>query len=420
LGVGFLETEFDMEETAVADHDTLTRSRPAAGAAMTYRTVDADQHLNPPQTFWQDYLPKRLLDVAPKVEHADDADYIVFEGQRRKLNLMSSQAGRKAQDFKMEGKLADVRLGNYDAAARIADMDADGVDAAVMYGGGPLGTSNMDLYIESFRAYNRYLKDFCDYDRRRLCGVAYIPMRDVDEALGLLREAAELGFTAVNIPGFPQQKDTTRAIGATGASESMAAQAAALTGDPMAEKQYDDPEWDRFWAAAVDLNITLTVHLGGRIVRFTNKKRLLSDMLMSKFAMAEVVSILIYGGVFDRHPKLRVATIESGGGWMAFAADYMDRTWEKQRFWTNSELKNPPSFYMEQNVWTSFIHDRVAIETRHLPGAKNIMWSTDYPHSETTFPDSAAWIERIFQGVPEADKHMILSERARKLFRIGE
>jgi predicted TIM-barrel fold metal-dependent hydrolase len=399
--------------------ETATLERAPAKAPMKYRTVDADQHLNPSQTFWADYLPKHLVPLAPRIEHGDDADYIVFEGQRRKLNLMSAQAGRSAKDFKMEGRESDVLRGNFDAAARIADMDKDGVDAAILYGGGPLGSSNMELYIESFRAYNRYLKDFCDFDRRRLCGVAYIPMRDVDEAVRMLHEAAELGFTAVNIPGFPQRSDTTRALSNTGASQSMAAQAAALTGDPMAEKQYDDPEWDRFWAAAVDLDIGLTVHLGGRIVRFTNKRRLLSDMLMSKFAMAEVVGILIFGGVFDRFPKLRFATIESGGGWMAFASDYMDRTWEKQRYWIGSELKNPPSFYMDQNVFTSFIHDRIAIETRHLPGAKNIMWSTDYPHSETTFPESERWIERIFAGVPEADKHMILSERARRFFRVG-
>jgi predicted TIM-barrel fold metal-dependent hydrolase len=75
---------------------------------------------------------------------------------------------------------------------------------------------------------------------------------------------------------------------------------------------------------------------------------------------------------------------------------------------------------MDQNVYTSFIHDRIAIETRHLPGAKNIMWSSDYPHSETTFPHSHDVIERDLVGVPAADKHLIICERARSLFRIGE
>ena len=136
----------------MSDSDAAVLTRPEAKAPMKYRTVDADQHLNPDQTFWVDYLPQHLRELAPRVEHGEDVDYIVFEGRRSKYNLIGSQAGRKAQDYKMLGRVSDVRLGNYDAAARIADMDADGVDAAILYGGGPLGTANMELSIESFRA----------------------------------------------------------------------------------------------------------------------------------------------------------------------------------------------------------------------------------------------------------------------------
>jgi predicted TIM-barrel fold metal-dependent hydrolase len=397
-----------------------TLARSAAPAPLTYKIVDADAHVNPPHDFWQDYLPAHLRALAPRVEHAEDADYIVFEGRRKKLNLMNAQAGRAGKDFKLEGRQSDARSGGWEPPARLADMDLDGIDAAVLYGGGPLGTSNMDLYIESFHAYNRWLADFCAYDKRRFCGVAYIPMRDVDEAVRMLREAAGMGFTTVNIPGFPQSAKTTATVGHTGASTSMGAQASALTGDPWGDRQYNHPDFDPFWKAAVDHNITLTVHLGGRMVRFDQKDKLLSDMLMSKFAMAEPVAIMIFGGVFMRFPKLRFATIESGGGWMAFAANYMDRTWEKQRYWTDSVLVQPPSFYMAQNVYTSFIHDRVAIENRHLSGAGNIMWSSDYPHSETTYPESHKVIARDFVGVPEDEKHVIVCERARKLFRVGE
>ncbi len=387
---------------------------------IAYSLICADSHVNPPPTIWKDYLPKHLVELAPRIESEEDGDYIVFEGKRRKMNLMNAQAGRTGKDFKMEGRLSDTRPGGWEANARLADMDQDGIDAAVMFGGGPLGSSNMELYIESFRGYNRWLADFCSHDPRRLCGVAYLPMRDVDESITLLKEAAELGYTTVNIPGFPQDATSTATKGFTGASSSMGAQAAALTGNPFGEMQYTNPIWDKFWAAVVDLDITLTMHLGGRIVRFDQKDKLLGDMLMSKFAMAEPIAVFIFGGIFQRFPKLRLATIESGGGWLAFAADYMDRTWEKQRYWTDSELKFPPSHYMDQNVYASFIHDRVAIQTRNLPGAKNIMWSSDYPHSETTFPESRQWMERILEGVPEDEKHMIVSERARKLFRIGE
>ena len=401
-------------------NDTITLNRADPAAKAKYRVIDADQHLNPPHTFWADYLPAKLRDQAPKIERGEDADYIVFEGKRRKVNLMNALAGKKAEDWKMEGRVDDVLKGNFDARARLEDMDKDGVDAAVLYGGGPLGTANIELYYESFRAYNRYLKDFCDTDRNRLCGVAYLPMRDVDESVKMLEEAAKMGFTAVNIPAFPQRANSTAAQTPTGASAQMAAQAAALTGDPWYEVQFDQPQFDRFWAAAVDHDISLTIHLGARMTRFEDKTRLLSDMLASKFAMSEPVSILIFGGVFDRFPKLRYGTIESGGGWMAFAADYMDRTWEKQRFWIGSQIQHPPSYYMEQNVWASFIHDRVAIANRNLPGAKNVMWSSDYPHSETTFPESQQWIDRLFAGVPEDEKHLILAENARRFFRVGE
>jgi len=129
---------------------------------------------------------------------------------------------------------------------------------------------------------------------------------------------------------------------------------------------------------------------------------------------------MIYGGVFDRFPELKLAIIESGVGWIPWMAGYMDATWKKQRYWTNSTLKNPPSFYMDQNIYASFIDEVIGIQLRHMPGGKNIMWSSDYPHSETTYPNSFEVIERIFEGVPEADKAKILGGTCKRLFRVGD
>lgn len=389
--------------------DTVTLDRQTTRSKVDYRIIDADQHLNPPHDFWKDYLPANLQHLAPYIESAEDADYLIFEGSRRKINIMHALAGVKAKDFKMEGRVKDFRRGSFDPAGRIEDMDMDGVDVAVIYGGGPLGTANKELFLESFNAYNRFVMDFALHDRARLCPVGYIPMVDVVDSVARLKVLAKMGFTVINIPAYPFDLDSLTASGA---------QVHSLTGNMNAEKLYDDPMYDPFWAAAVEHDIALTFHLGGRVTRFTNKQRILADMLASKFAMAETPSTMIFGGVFDRFPGLKIGTIESGGGWLAFAADYMDRTWEKQRFWTESTLKNPPSFYMAQNIYASFIHDRVAIETCHLPGAKNVMWSSDYPHSETTFPESQDWIERLFKGISEQDKKMILCDTAEKFFRV--
>jgi len=132
-------------------------------------------------------------------------------------------------------------------------------------------------------------------------------------------------------------------------------------------------------------------------------------------AMAEPIAIFIFNCVFDRFPQLRIASMESGVGWFAWFTEYITRTWEKQRFWTESPLKNPPSYYMDNNVWGSFIQDRTGILNRNLQGGRNIMWSSDYPHSETTFPKSREIILRDFDGIPEADTRDIINNNCRRL-----
>jgi predicted TIM-barrel fold metal-dependent hydrolase len=379
-----------------------------ADLAFAPRIVDADAHVNPSADMWADYLPASLRELAPKIEQGEDCDYVVFEGKRRKLNLISAQAGRKGSDFKMHGRASDARAGGWMPSARLADMDEDGIDAAVLFGGGPLGTSNMELYRASFDAYNRWLADFCATSPQRLVGVGYVPMQDVDEAIRMVRDFHARGLKAVNIPAFPMSK--------AAALKGGDAQTMALTGDVNSERSYADAEFDPFWKTVCDLGIPVTIHLGGRAVRFTEPKFFLSDLLMSKFGMGEPIAIMIYGGVFQRFPELKLASVESGVGWFAFAANYMDETWKKQRYWVNSVLEHEPSYFWDRNIYGSFIHDRAGILMRGMPGAGNIMWSSDYPHSETTFPESLQVIERLFEGVPEDDKALIIGGRAKILY----
>src|SRR5262249_27225377 len=120
-----------------------------ATQALDYAIVDADAHVNPPADIWSDYLPESLRDLAPRIERGsndEDCDWVVFEGKRKKLNLIGAQAGRKGQDFKMIGRMSDMRSGGWLPAARLDDMDTDGIDTAILYGGGPLGTANNELF----------------------------------------------------------------------------------------------------------------------------------------------------------------------------------------------------------------------------------------------------------------------------------
>lgn len=395
--------------------DAAVSERPSRNAKSQTlrRVVDADAHCDPPYEMWADYLPAHLRELAPRIEHGDEHDWIVFEGKKRPVMMISNQAGRTGQEFKMVGRRSEMRP-VWLPRTRLTDMDQDGIDAAVMFGGGPLPTMNVELYLASFEAYNRWLWDFCAADRRRLIPVAYVPLRDVDETLRFVREAARMGFRSVNIPAFPMAKD---AISSSIEVRALnRAQSAALTGDPGGGRSYADPEFDPLWATLEELDMTVTMHLGGRVPRFGEKRYFLADMPMSKVAMIEPIAIFIFNAIFQKYPNLRLVTVESGSGWMAWVAEYMDRTWEKQRYWTESTLTEKPSFYMDRQVYSSFINDRTGILARNLPGGHNIMWSSDYPHSETTWPHSHDVIARDFVDIPEADIREIICERARRIY----
>jgi len=393
----------------------LERPLPAPIARGKYRIVDADAHIDPPHTFWGEYLPAHLKDLAPTIEEGDECDFVVFEGRKRPLIMLANQAGRTGKNFKIMGKLADLH-DSVTPSRRLEVMDEDGIDTAVLYGGGPLGTMNSELYIESFRAYNRWLADFCNYDKKRLAGVAYLPLRDVQETIGLLKEAVALGHRSINIPAFPQAPDGVSTSAKVAGIQ--LAQGAALTGDPSSDRAYWQPEFEPLWQVVQDLDVTVTFHLGGRAARFGNKDVFLSDLVMTKVAMAEPIAMAIFGGLFDRFPKMRWGIIESGVGWMPWMAEYMDRTWEKQRFWTESTLKEYPSFYMEQNIYGSFINDRMGFVNCHQKGGRNVMWSSDFPHSETTYPNSLSVIARDTEGVAEDDIRWIVGGCAEKFFQV--
>jgi len=377
--------------------------------------IDADAHIDPPHDMWKDYLPNDLKSLAPVIESADDGDYIIFEGNRRPFMMINNQAGRTGKDFKMKGRLADQRK-VWDPATRLADMDTDGMDAAVLFGGGPLGSFNNDLYIASYEAYSRWVMDFCSVAPSRLIPIGYVPMRDIDETIEHVKRLAKMGFRAINLPAFPQNPDAWNT--SSGVQALKPGQVSALTGDPKGSLQYWQPEFDKLWSTICDLDLVISFHLGARVPRFGEKQYFLADMPMSKLSMAEPIAIFIFNAIFQRFPKLRIASVESGVGWFAWFTEYITRTWEKQRFWTESPLTESPAYYMDNNVWGSFIQDRTGILNRDLPGAKNIMWSSDYPHSETTFPNSREIILRDFEGIPDADIQDIICNNAKKLYRL--
>jgi predicted TIM-barrel fold metal-dependent hydrolase len=389
------------------------------------QVIDADAHVNPPPDFWSDYLPAQFRDRAPRLEVGEgELDYVVFEGQKKPFSRLNNIAGVPDERRKALGKANEQRKGSWDPHARLEDMAIDGVDAEVIFGGGPLGSADPALYLASFHAYNQWLAEFCAVSRRRLFGVAYIPMFDVNEAVKELKWAAAAGLKGVAIhPWAPPAVSTGGAYNAS---------TAVLYADPEVEggRSYGNEEFQPFWAACAELGMPVHLHLGATGAQKANTATSpnfahvtvmpgtyrFRQMVKSKLAMAEVLANFVMTGILDRNPELRVVSVESGVGWMAFAAEYLDTQWRKHRVSSGSRLPQEPSFYFDRQVYGTFIEDRVGVNNRNLKGGRNIMWSSDYPHGDTSWPHSRESMETSLAGVPQAERDLIVGGNARKLY----
>jgi predicted TIM-barrel fold metal-dependent hydrolase len=355
--------------------------------------ISADSHVNPPATMWVEYLPKSLRDQAPRVESTDEGDFQVFEGRRTPLIGINSMAGKKPEQYSWNvRRLDEQRAGGFDPAARLEDMDADGVQAEVIYGGGPLRSQNPELLRASYLAYNDWLADFCAAAPDRLIGIAYLPCEAPEIAIAEVKRAAKRGLKGCLIPRFPGDGD------------------------------WYDPEWDDLWRAILDQGWVAAIHSGGKgrkaEMPSLDSVGFMSDVLMNKFAMAEAIARIVLSGLLERYPDLRFVSVEAQLGWLPFTQYYLDHIWAKHRYWTKSELPNPPSFYFRRQVFATFMEDPVGLREREHIGVDNIMWSSDYPHSETTWPNSRKLTEEWMSDFPEEERRKILYENAARLYHL--
>jgi predicted TIM-barrel fold metal-dependent hydrolase len=322
-----------------------------------YRLISSDSHVSMPDEAWQTYLDPEFRDRAPRLERTDEGDFRVFEGKRSPIFTLDNLAGKKPEDFKLNvRKLEEQRSGAWDPVERIKDMDTDGVDAEVLYVGGPLQSSDAALRLNSVRGYNRWLSDYASYAPGRLLGVAAIPIDSPERAAEEVRFAAsQPGLVSGYIPLFPPEGD------------------------------YGDPKWDPMWRAFVEVGIPVGLHVGGRRPGtpvpnlYESAPRFMTGLVMSKLTMAESVSELIHGLVMQRYPELKFVSVEGQIGWVSFFQYYSDHLWEKHRHWTKSQLEEPPSHYFRRQVFATFMEDPSASANGPTSASTTSCWRATTP-----------------------------------------
>jgi predicted TIM-barrel fold metal-dependent hydrolase len=313
------------------------------------------------------------------------------------------------EKLRNEAKMAEVRAGGYDPAAKLADMDLDGVYGEVAYP--TIGLLVYWLYDSALlsaicRTYNDWAAEFCAACGGRVKAVAMVNHDDIDDGIAELQRAAGLGLSGAMVTVYPWE-----------------------------ERSYDRPEYERFWAAAQDLEMPLSLHVGtnrgmqgGDPTTRGGKDSDIAGLIgatLAKCATREhwvKVSLanLIYAGVFERYPRLQVVSTEHEAAWVPFWLNRIDHNYTqraRRAEWHRFQGDALPSDFFRSNIFLSFQEDALAIQLRGLIGVDRLIWGSDYPHPEGTSPYSRQVLERILSGVPEADQARIAGGNAARLYR---
>jgi predicted TIM-barrel fold metal-dependent hydrolase len=301
----------------------------------------------------------------------------------------------------------------------VREQDQDGMDAEVLFAAmvaGPVFWRNIahdEVYKAVIRGYNDWLaEEYCAVAPDRLIGMGVMPISNIDDAIAEMEHCKKLGLKGVLLGGLPNGM-----------------------GYPTAED-------DRFWAAALDLDMPVTAHVqlyrtGARASQPTFKypkeepvimRRLRRPFLewLTNFGLPPAVSIaqLVLAGVFERFPKLKVLFAETRVGWVPFWLEHMDLWYQRHVGWAQeylgfAPLRHLPGDYVRQNIYFTVQYERVAVEQRHHIGVDHIMFATDFPHIENEWPNSRPIIDEIYANVPESEKAKIWAGNAVEFFKLG-
>lgn len=369
---------------------------------MQYNVISADNHILEPRDLFTTRLPKEYRDRAPRVMRGEDGgDGWSWDGKTVDRTLgIEATAGRAV---KISGYTWDEILpGNYDGAAHLADMQQEGVDAAVLFPSVPLMAWSMhdDPYaLALMQTFNDWVfDDFCAADPKRLIALPMMPVHHgMDVLLAELDRVLKKGARAVHIPVFP-------------------------------DKPYIDTYWDPFWAAVADAGVPLCIHRTSGGIDTSTKANFqfkvpgvnVAGTVIRFFSGVEPLTLMIFTGVFNRHPKLKIMDAEVNFGWIPYWKQQMDQSFEQQKGWAKFPFENKPSEALGKNVFVSVLDDKIGFELVKLdPQMADVaLFSIDYPHSVCLWPNTAKYIEESTAGVDPVAKQKILSGNAVKLFNL--
>lgn len=390
----------------------------------TYPLFSGDSHLEVPYDRWAHRIAEPYRDLAPqRIRLAHGGDGYVLQGKPIPPGGTANFAGHALDEFDPRIVRYDEEVGAGPPEQRLREQDTDGVEGEVLYPGGGgsrlalrslVSRDNREGYLAVIRGYNDFLgQEYCAVAPDRLIGIGALPNVGAEEDVREMERCAHMGLKGVALATFPSGKS------------------------------YPTPDDDRFWAAAVDLNMPLTVHtsMSGRRggssepslqwpIEPEGLDRPPVDIIdrLARYGSRHCGTVeavqLIMAGVFDRFPRLRIYWAENQIGWIPIWLEQMDLIYAANWRWVAriygwTPLAQRPSDYVREFTYWGFFDDPAGVSMRHHLGVDRILWGSDFPHEVSRWPHSAEVMEEQMAQVPADEKRAMLRDNARQYFHLA-
>jgi len=376
--------------------------------------IDVDAHITEPHDLWTSRAPAALKGRVPHVEgEGMDRRWVVDGVEIATTNPASviDKNGRKSRGTEFFGwQIEDVHEASWDMKQRVSVLDEFGLYAQILYpnvaGFGSerfMKVEDDDLRLTCARIYNEAMGEIQTESNERLLPMALMPWWNIEQSIEEVQRAKDMGLRGIVMCSDP---------------------------DSIGLPDLGADAWIPFWEACNDSDMAINFHIGasetsfnmfGRAAWESNgmRRRLALGSAALFVENSRVMSNMIYSGIFDRCPNLKVVSVESGIGWMPFVLESIDYEWGETGAQQEVPLQKKPSEYFRDHFWGCFWFEKVA--PKHLidvVGEDNVLFETDFPHPTCLYPDVQEYIAEISADWSEERKRKIFQDNAAKLYRI--
>lgn len=385
-----------------------------------HQIVSVDDHLVEHPRVWQDRLPAKYREAGPRIIERDGKHLWSYDGVIYPTIGLNAVAGRPMQEWGLDPvRYEDMIPGCYDPVARIADMDLDGTQAALCFpsfpgfaGGTFQRAQDKELALLCVKAWNDfYIEEWCPTAPERYIPLALLPTWDIDACVAEAERTAAMGARTVSFPDSPV---------------------------PLGLPSFHSDHWDPLWQICSEAQMPVSMHFGsgGYVPGFSftsmekystldavNGVRPMPDspyaVAITLFAtnlMWSTVDLLL-SGKLQKFPELQFSLAEGGIGWLPYILERTDYVWERHRYYQPIDFDTRPSELFRKHFYGCFIDDEHGLANRHTIGIDRITLETDFPHSDSSWPNSRKRAAEVLANVPDDECALIVEENARRMLR---